>query len=317
MRVASPAVLVVGAEPTLTWSVARCLRRAGHAPVVLGRSAWSPMRCTTDCRRYLPWRGGPAQVRAVCDGARIETLVAADGPTAQLLAQERVPDCAVPLLAHLATLTDRWRLARQLRDLDLPAPDSQLLADAGQLLAHSLVYPIVTMPPAGEASVQRHADHAALERAVAHGRLADGFPLMAQSCVAGWKVAASFLAWRGRLTACAVLRHTRRGHTFYPSRRVREYVERLVAACGYSGAGQLDLRYDPARDSYFILKFSPQFGNSVLYAERAGLNLPALLLRADRAAAAKVALPRAGRVRLPLYERGMTLATRWLSVGSG
>lgn len=315
MRVASPAVLVVGAEPTLTWSVARCLRRAGHVPVVLGRPAWSPMRCTTDCRRYLPWHGGPEQVRAACDSERIDTLIAADGPTAQLLAQERLPACAVPPLALLSILTDRWRFVRQLRELDLPVPDSELLADAGQLLAHSLVYPIVTMPRG--AGLRWHRDHAALERDVASGRMADGFPLMAQSCVAGWIVAASFLAWRGRLTACAVLRHTRRGHTFYPSRRVREYVERLVAACGYSGAGQLDLRYDPARDSYFILKFSPQFGNSVLYAERAGLNLPALLLRPDRAAAAKVSLPRAGRVRLPLYERGMTQATRWLSVGSG
>ncbi len=317
MRVASPAVLVAGVAPVLTWSVARCLRRAGHVPVVLGRASWSPLRCTTDCRRYLPWRDGVAQLSTLCESARIDVVMAADAAAAALLADAPLPACAAPAAAASATsFGDRWHLVRLLPALDLPAPHSVRLADSAQLLGHSLMYPIVTAPLTPDAGVLRHPTHQALERAVAQGRLG-GFPLIAQACVSGWKVTASFLAWQGRLTACAVLRQTRRGCTFYPSRRVREYVERLAAACNYSGAGHLELRYDPARDSYFILNFSPQFGSSVLDAERAGLNLPALLLQLGETAPHAVALPRAGRVRLPVYERAMTLATRCLSVGSG
>ncbi|WP_343729854.1 hypothetical protein [Duganella sp.] len=315
MRVASPAVLVAGVAPMLTWSVARCLRRAGHAPVVLGRASWSPMRCTTDCRRYLPWRDGVAQLGALCESTHIDVVMAADAAAASLLADAPLPACAAPAAAATAaSFDDRWHLVRLLQALDLPAPHSVRLTDSAQLLGHSLVYPIVTAPLTPGAGVVRHPSHQALERAVARGQLG-GYPMIAQSCVTGWKVTASFLAWQGRLTACAVLRQTRRGRTFYPSRRVREYVERLVAACNYSGAGHLDLRYDPARDSYFILDFKPQFGNSVLHAARAGLNLPALLLQLGETAPRAVALPRAGRVRLPVREQAMGLATRWLSVG--
>lgn len=316
MGVASPAVLVVGVQPMLTWSVARCLRRAGRAPVVLARAAWSPLRCTTDCRRYLPWRDGLAQLSALCQNTRIDALIAADGASALLLADAPLPACAAPAAAASAVFHDRWSLVRLLRALDLPVPESVRVTDSAQLLAHSLVYPIVTAPLAPGARELPHHNHAALERAVARGRVG-GFPLMAQACVTGWHVAASFLAWQGRLRAYAVLRHTRRGRTFYPSRRVREYIERLVAGCNYSGAGHLTLRYDPARDSYFILEFSPQFGSSVLHAERAGLNLPALLLQLGEGPPRAVATPQAGRVHLPLYERTLGLATRYLSVGSG
>ncbi|NYE59495.1 putative ATP-grasp superfamily ATP-dependent carboligase [Duganella sp. 1224] len=320
MAATDPSVLVVGVVPSLTWAVAHCLRRAGRTPLVLARQACWPMLWSGDCRRHLRWQGvrgngapldtaALTQVRQVCDSAGIERVIGADHDTVLLLAQgaaaAQLPVCALPQPSTMLTFHDQWNLTRLLRAAGLPAPDSMRADDAAQLLAHPLVYPIITRPldhRAG-AGCQVHRSPAALQRTLARGRLAPPFPLIAQSWIPGWKVGASFLASKGRLAACSVYRHRRRGErTFYPSARVREYVERFAAACDYSGAGHLELRYDPARDSYVILALNPHGWASLLYTERAGLNYPDLLLSLD-GAPTQVATPRAGRVRLPWHER--------------
>lgn len=328
MADAYPSVLLLGVVPSLTWAVARCLRRAGRAPVVLAWHGCSPMMWTGDCERYVRWRGlrrngapldmaALEQVRQLCDSG-IDQVVGADYDTALLLAQAGadVPAAAVPQAATMVALNDKWNLTRLLGAIGLPAPDSVRVENAAQLLDSGLVYPIVTKPLDLWASVgfQVHRDRAALERMVARGGLAAEFPLIAQSFVPGWDVGASFLARDGVVAACSVFRHTRRGErTFYPSVRVREYVANFVAACGYSGVGHLDLRYDPSRDSYFILELNPRFWASLLYAERAGLNYPDLLVRMVDGMPMRPAAPRSGRVRLAPYERAMTLSTRWFS----
>ncbi|MRW93570.1 ATP-grasp domain-containing protein [Duganella sp. FT80W] len=333
MAATYPSVLVLGVVPSLTWSVARCLRRAGRAPVVLAWHACAPIMWSGDCRRYVRWHGlrrsggvldaaALTHVWQLCESARIDAVMGADYDTALLLAQApvaeraRIPVCAVPPASTMMTLNDKWNFTRYLSAIGLPVPDSARVDLGAGLLAHGLLYPVITKPLDRWASVgfQVHRTPEALERTLARGRVTAGFPLIAQSYVPGWDVGASFLARRGEVLACSVFRHTRRGErTFYPSVRVRDYVRRFVAACDYSGVGHLDLRYDPALDSYFILELNPRFWASLLYAERAGLNYPDLLLRAEEGTAAEPAFPRSGRVRLPAYERGMTLATRWFS----
>lgn len=331
MAAAYSTILLLGVVPSLTWSVARCLRRAGRAPVVLAWHACSPMMWTGDCARYLRWQGllrdgapldisALAQVRQVCDSEGIDRVLGADYDTALLLAHApasaRIPACAVPSASTITTLHNKWNLTRLLMATGLPAPDSVRVEDAQGLLAHPLLYPIITKPLDRWASVgfQIHRSRATLERTLARGRLAAGYPLIAQTFVPGWDVGASFLARHGRLAACSVFRHTRRGErTFYSSVRVREYVERFVDACGYSGVGHLDLRYDPSLDSYFILELNPRFWASLLYAERAGLNYPDLLLKLEEGLPERPAGPRPGRVRLAGYERAMMLSTRWFS----
>jgi len=327
MAGAYPSVLVLGVVPSLTWAVARCLRRAGRAPLVLGWHACAPMMWSGDCRRYVRWRGlrrdgaaldagALAQVRQLCASARIDAVLGADYDTALLLARApALPTCALPSPSTIVALHDKWNFTRLLDALGLPAPDSVRVDDAAQLLANPLLYPVVTKPLDRWAGVgfQVHASRAALAQRLERGRWTAGFPAIAQCWVPGWDVGASFLARDGRLAACSVFRHTRRGErTFYPSVRVREYVERFVAACGYSGVGHIDLRYDPSRDSYFLLELNPRFWASLLYAERAGLNYPDLLLKLDHTPQI-VAVPQPGRIRLPPYERAMTLATRWFS----
>jgi len=282
MRRGYPSVLLLGVVPSLTWAVARCLRCAGGAPLVLGWHPWSPMQWTRDCRRYLPWvglsRAGQQldkvslwRVRDLCRGGRIDAVMGSDYDTSLLLADtERladIPACAVPSASTIATFGNRWNLVRLLEELDLPHPSSHWSGDAQ--------------------AVQ-------------------------QAFVPGWDVGASFLARSGRLLAYSVFQHRRHGErVFYDSPRVRDYVERFVAATGYSGMGHLDLRYDPDADRYAILKLNPRFGAALLYARRAGLNYPDLLLRMGAALRDGVLTARSGTVRLPWYEETMMLATRW------
>lgn len=334
-------ILVLGVVPSLTWAVARCLRLAGRAPHVLAWHRWSPLMLSADCRRYVHWSGlsrssaglnagwyaglNPSalwQVRELCRKARIEAVLGADYDTALLLAgagagaRDEVPACAVPSASTIATFNDKWNLVRLLDQLDLPHPQSRWIADPAALLQADLPFPMITKPLDLWASVgfQVHQERAQLARTLARRRLAARFPLIAQSYVPGWDVGASFLARAGKLVAYSVFRQQRRGErVFYDCPRVRDYVERFIAACGYSGVGHLDLRYDPASDRYAILELNPRFWASLLYAAQAGLNYPELLLRLDELAGRLVLTARPGAVRLPWYETAMTLSNRWFA----
>jgi len=324
-----PSVLLLGVVPSLTWAVARCLRCAGGAPLVLGWHRWSPMQWTNDCRRYLPWEGlvrsgeqldtvALWRVRDLCRGGRIDAVMGADYDTALLLADTQrladIPACAVPTASTISTFNNKWNLVRLLDQLELPHPPSRWVGDAASLLATDLPFPMITKPLDMWASVgfQVHDSQSALAQTIERGRLAAHFPLIAQAYVPGWDVGASFLASSGRLVAYSVFQHRRRGErVFYDSPRVRDYVDRFVSATGYSGVGHLDLRYDPQTDRYAILELNPRFWASLLYARRAGVNYPDLLLRAGAAPSVGVLTARPGTVRLPWYEALMTVTMRW------
>lgn len=326
-----PSVLVLGVVPSLTWAVARCLRRAGNAPAVLAWHACSPMMLTGDCRRYLRWAGlhkaggtlseaALARVRELCQHEKIEAVLGADYDTALLLAdpgrRQGIPACSLPAAATMATFNDKWNLTRLLTALELPCPESSWIGGRHNLLDAGLPYPIITKPLDRWASVgfQIHASRAALAATLERGQLHADFPLIAQRYVPGWDVGASFLAQRGRLVAFSVFQHRRRGErVFYADARVRGYLERFVEGCHYTGVGHLDLRYDPERDDYRILELNPRFWASLLYAANAGLNYPDLLLKLDAGLPSRVLTATPGSVRLAWYERTMTVSNRWFS----
>jgi hypothetical protein len=289
MAVAS-SILVLGTAPALTWATGRCLRRAGHLPHTL---VWH--------------RDAPAaalkRLAAIAPGL----IMAVDGDSAILLAGAQLPACLAPDPPLIATLHDPWNLVRLLHAIGLPAPDSMRADSAVQLREHSLVYPIVTRPLTQHGGRRARLHHH--PGSVARWRT---YPVLAQSYVPGLAVGASFVAREGQVLACSVFRHGRsRALRFYASVRVRDYVERLAAACHYSGAGHLALRYNPARDSYAILGLRAGFDLSLLHAARAGINFPALLLQPP----ATLALPKPGRIHLPRLERTLLWTRKF--VGSG
>lgn len=327
-----PAVLVLGVVPSLTWLVARCLRLAGRAPVVLAWHAASPLMISGDCHRYLPWgalkkegdRLTPAaleQVRAACRGHAIDLVMAADYDTALLLANtqphDAIPCSAVPLAGTICSLNNKWTLSRRLLQWELPVPESELIDTEQALRQTALTFPIITKPLDKWASVgfQVHADRSSLARTLDRQHLQSGYPLIAQRYVPGWDVGASFLASGGKLVAYSLFHHRKRGErSFFPDRRLREMLERFAFETQYSGVGHLDLRYDPALDDYRILELNPRFWASLLYAKVAGLNYPDVLVRLPDWDGKSVLTTNNATVRLAPYERLMTLGNRWFSI---
>lgn len=334
MKPSYPAVLILGVVPSLTWLVARCIRRAGGNPTILAWHPLSPMKLSGDCARYIHWHGlrkTPAgqldaaalgQVREVCRRLAVDCVLGADYDTALLLAgcagDPDVPSCPVPDPATIATFNNKWNLTRLLDALALPVPASAYAGTAQALLDAPLGYPLITKPLDLWASVgfQVHRSRQELERTLAQGRLTATYPLIAQEFIPGWDAGASFLADGGKLVAHSTFRTPRRGtRVFHDDARVRGYLESFAAVTGYSGVGHIDLRYDPARDRYRILELNPRFWASLLYAANAGLNYPDQLVRLAQGRAGGARTAAAREVRLPPYERAMTLANRWFASG--
>jgi predicted ATP-grasp superfamily ATP-dependent carboligase len=332
MNLRYPAVLVLGVVPSLTWLVARCLRLAGRAPVVLAWHAASPLMLSADCHRYLSWaalkKAGdqltPAameQVREACHGHAIDLVMAADYDTALLLASnqphERIRCSAVPQAGTISELNNKWTLSRRLLQWELPVPESELIDSERALRQTSLPFPIITKPLDKWASVgfEIHPDRPSLARTLDRHRLQSGYPLLAQRYVPGWDVGASFLARDGKLVAYSLFHNRKRGErTFFADPRLRYMLERFACETHYSGVGHLDLRYDPQEDDYRILELNPRFWASLLYANGAGLNYPDVLARLEDWNGKTVRTSCNATVRLAAYERLMTLGNRWFSV---
>jgi predicted ATP-grasp superfamily ATP-dependent carboligase len=333
MKKPYPIVLLLGVVPSLTWLVARCLRRAGGAPVVLGWHALAPMMLSGDCRNYIEWsqlkksdekldHSALAQVRALCAAHAIEYVMAADFDAALLLAEcadsSGIACFSVPRADTIITLNNKWTLSRLLLGENMPIPESEYIPDAEALMATSLDFPIITKPLDKWASVgfQVHGSRKQLAATINKNALKSSYPLIAQRYVPGWDVGASFLANHGHLVAFSLFRHQRRGErTFFGSQRVRQLLEQFVVITGYNGVGHLDLRYDPARDDYRILELNPRFWASLLYATNAGLNYPHLLAHLAQWDGHTVHTARSCTVRLDWYERAMTLSHRWFGNG--
>ncbi|SNT19254.1 ATP-grasp domain-containing protein [Noviherbaspirillum humi] len=328
-----PSVLVVGVVPSLIWPVARCLKRAGGSPTILAWHGLSPMRMSSDCSGYIMWNNirktdgmldlsALGLVERICETRSIDIVVPADYDSALLLARRpqdsRLPCVPVPSAGVISEMNDKWTFTRFLERLGLPYPESERIESEQQLLATRLPFPIITKPLDKWASVgfELHQSREALAETLRHQRLKSDFPLIAQRYIPGWDVGASFLANHGRLVAYSLFHHKVDGErVFFEDPRLRDYLAAFVAATDYSGVGHIDTRYDPQRDHYQLLELNPRFWASLLYAMNAGLNYPDLLVHLDEWDHATVNTAPARRVRLPLYERMMTLTNRWFSKG--
>ena len=214
-------------------------------------------------------------------------------------------------------MNNKWLLSRQLLHWELPFPESELINSEQALRQTGLTFPIITKPLDKWAGLgfQIHPDRSSLAHTLDRQGLLSTYPLIAQRYVPGWDVGASFLASGGKLVAYSLFHHRRRGErSFFADPRLRGMLERFAAASDYSGVGHLDLRYDPVNDDYRILELNPRFWASLLYATSAGLNYPDILVRlADwDGKSVKTAAP--STIRLPPYERLMTLGNRWFSI---
>ena len=316
--------LVLGIIPSLTWSVTRCLSRAGHKPVVLGWHRVSPLQLLPDCD-YVPlsnvrWINGELdptlldQVDAACARFQIDLVMGIDFPGVLLLARHgarlRHRIAPMPEPALMLELHNKWHFSNVLRGLDIPQPMTELARSADELLATRIGFPIITKPIDRWASVgfQIHDSREALQATILRRGLAAPFPLLVQDYVPGNDVGFAFLADRGKLLAHAAFDNPRRGvRRYFRSEVLRHHVERFLRATGYHGLGEIDTRYHIARDEYRLLEINPRCWASILYAQHAGMNFPDLLIQlAQRERRNSDFAATAQPVRLSYYELGVS-----------
>jgi hypothetical protein len=295
----NPRVLVLGIVPSLTWSVTRCLARAGMRPVVLGSQRHSPLALLPECT-YVPfervrWTDGEIepcvldQVERVCRTYDIDQVVPGDFPTVLLLSRygralSAARVSAVPNPDTMLALHNKWHFSRAIARMGLPQPRTELAHCAADLLHTQLAFPIITKPVDRWASVgfQIHRSPRELIQRVASGSLHADFPLLVQEFVPGKDVGFAFLARHGELVAHAAFEQPRRGvRRYFDAPALRRSAAILLAATGYHGVGEIDARYDSRSGEYRLLEINPRFWASLLYAEHAGMNFPELLVRLD------------------------------------
>jgi predicted ATP-grasp superfamily ATP-dependent carboligase len=296
---APPRALVLGIVPSLTWTVTRCLARAGMRPVVLGWHRVSPMLLTPDCT-YVPlrevrWDDGELeprvldQVETACRAHRIDRVVPVDFSSVFLFSRHgasfrAAPVTAVPDASTMLELHNKWNFSRAIEQLGLLQPRTHVADRLEALVDSPLPYPIITKPLDRWASVgfQIHHGRAELLQKVARGELQARFPLLVQEYIPGRDVGFAFIARHGKLVAYTAFEQPQRGvRRHFDAPELRDAVAKLLAARRYHGVGEIDARQDPSRGEYRLLEINPRFWASALYAEHAGMNFPELLVRLD------------------------------------
>jgi predicted ATP-grasp superfamily ATP-dependent carboligase len=212
------------------------------------------MMFSKGCQNYIKWSrlkrtdgkldpDALAQIRDICTKNSVHMVVPADLDATLLLAEcprdNAIPKSALPSPDTITNLNNKWTLSKLLEKLDLPYPQSEHVQSDEELLATKLKFPIITKPldKWNGVGFEIHRTRAALEQTIA-SKLKSGYPLIAQRYIPGWDAGASFLADKGRLVAYSIFRTLKRGERiFYDDNRVREYLEKFVAATGYSGVG--------------------------------------------------------------------------------
>ena len=286
----------------------------------MGWQRFSPLSLLPDCT-YVPMRSlrwndaeiDPSaidEIAGVCRTHAIDKVMPVDFPTVLLLSRygdaiSGTSVAAVPQADTMLALHNRWQFSRAIERMGLPQPRTRLARCRADLLSTRLAFPIITKPVVdwARAGFRIHNDAAALARVLDSGTLGADFPLLVQEYSPGRDVGFAFLARHGQLVAHIAFEETRRGaRRCYDAPVLHQHVAKLVAATGYHGIGEVDARYDPERDEYRLLEVNPRFWASLLYAERAGVNFPELLVHLDDLDDDLGVVAEPDEVRLSAYE---------------
>jgi predicted ATP-grasp superfamily ATP-dependent carboligase len=295
---------------------------AGLRPVIFGWHRISPLRILPGCT-YVPltrlqWTQGeldPSVVEELDEGCRkygIDQILAIDFPSISLLARHgsaltSAQLSALPNSDTLQTLHNKWEFYQIAANLDIPQPRTERIESTAQLLQTKLAFPIITKPVDRWASVgfQRHDTPDSLAKTLEEGSLAAEFPLLAQEFIPGRDVGLAFIARHGKVLAQAAFEAPRpRFRRYFDAPDLYRHVAALVARTGYHGVGEVDARFNPDRNEFRLLEVNPRFWGSMLYATRAGMNFPEMLLKLDNLPEASGFSANTNDITLSAYEFG-------------
>jgi len=327
-------VLVTDGEQRAALAVVRSLGRAGHRVHVVA----SRPRPVAGASRYAfrtatapdPLDSADAFVDTIVRRVRewgIDVVLPIAEPSilALLAARHRLGDATLPFpdLEVFRALSDKQLVLAVAADMGILTPEQRALSRPDQdprTVAEGIGYPLVIKPyrsvagdgARGHKLEVRHAANAdeLVERVREYPPAA--FPLLLQQRIVGPGVGVFLLVWEGRLRAVFAHKRLREKP---PAGGVSVYCESvappwglvgsaraLLERFGWSGVAMVEFKVDAGSGLPYLMEVNPRFWGSLQLAIDAGVDFPALLVRA--ASGAPTGPP-------PVYRPGNRLRWGW------
>lgn len=284
--------LVLSSGPPISLKVLYCLNAAGVTTDLLDLGPVSIARYSRFCKRYRrltpPIREDDTQRLAeVIERHRIqwgtEIVIASDILSAGMLhaIQHQLVGLAVfPVSpsALLEKLDNKWTFYNFLTANRIPAPPATLLEtaeDFDRAVPHNLTFPLFLKPLHTESGhgLRWVADPDELSRHVATEGRHTALPLMLQEYAPGYDADVSLLAWEGEILAHVIQsRKDPAALEFIEHDAILDAARRIVAASGYSGVANIDVRVDETSGSVQVLECNPRFWYTLQASAWRGLN---------------------------------------------
>lgn len=288
-------VLLVSAHDALGLRVLGCLGPSGRSVYVASAVPRSVLRHSRWCRglAHVDLRAdGPGAVAAVARLGdlvrrhRVDVIVPSDVDASLFLAAARQSLTGAALFplsepAVIARLNDKWAFNQLLVEHGVPCPASMMLRTDEDVAAaaRSWRFPAIVKPTDEEASqgVVRIGSGDDLLRYMASGARHARLPLLMQDFIPGADLDLSLLADNGSVLAWVVQsRADPASIAFLDRPDVLDVGRRIVAAVGYSGVVNIDMRVDERDGLPKPLEANPRFWATTHCSYWHGLDMPGL-----------------------------------------
>ncbi|OOG24899.1 hypothetical protein B1C78_07765 [Thioalkalivibrio denitrificans] len=331
-------VALLSSGPPISLKVLYCLQRLGIATDLIDIGAPSPARHSRYRRGYVRIPMPSAEQTGSQDAFAevldtyirqrgIEGVVGGDISSTGVLhsVRDRLRGIRVfPTSAMnvLDLLDDKWRFQQFMVGHGIPCPRAVLLEslDQWEAAAESIGYPLIVKPLFGESGhgIVLMRDPGALYSHLRSGTRYAGLPLILQAFAPGTDADVSVLALDGRVV-CHVVQAREAGCTlrFVDHPPALEVAERIVAAVGYTGVANIDIRIDERSDGVSVLECNPRFWYTLQASLWRGLNFVEAGFRLAAEEAPDCRAPTDGAYHLHgcLLRRVLWNPVAWRSIG--
>ncbi len=330
---ASEIVIVIpDGESHFALPVATCLgRHRRHRVHVVANDARARVHWSRYCASFTVMPPGEPEarfdvVRTLIDRVRADVVLPVC-QTGMRLLQARGDELRgrVALAPFEGTLAidDKWRLVEILRDAAIPHPPTLLYTADAAFQRQLGAFPVLIKPRlmTGGYGIRTFADPDSLLRFLeAHPEMAHRF--VVQEFVPGRDMGSSVLCRDGVVLAQTVQQSIGAARGFSTPTQLEmldhpeasKLVRRLVAALGWSGIANVDLRVDERDGSLSVLEINPRYWSSLLASHAAGVDFPQLACLA--ALGIDFAPPRPRAQRFLQARSSLRACCRW-PLGSG
>jgi predicted ATP-grasp superfamily ATP-dependent carboligase len=170
-----------------------------------------------------------------------------------------------PTAEQIRNLHNKWLFYNFLNENNLPAPKTMILENIEQLGSLEIEFPIILKPLTLENGngVCKVESYHALEEQLLRSKQPTRLPTLVQEYIPGRDIVFGFLAKEGELVAWTMLERMPGFIKFFRDESLLELGRKIVATCGYHGAGNFDVRLDERDGQVKFFEFNPRFWVSV------------------------------------------------------